>query len=312
MTLENKKVLVTGGNSYLGRFLVEELEKKGAKINISRSRDYDLTTEDAVARLFEDSTPQVVMHLAVDCGGFKYKKENPGSMFFRNIMMNTLVQEYSLRTGVEKFVGIGTSASYPESASAPLKEDDLWEGLPEEFNHSYGLVKRIMGIQSKVYRQQYGLNAIHLLPVNLYGPNSPLDPNSIRIIPIFLRDFIEAKRREEKNIILSGTPNASREFLYVDDCVRAIILATERYDKSNPVNIGSGETATIRDLAEKVKRVVEFKGEIIWDEVHSDEQPGRVVDTSRAEKEFGFKSQISLEEGLKKTRNWYLNRYKSP
>ena len=312
MRLENKKVLVTGGNSYLGKFLVPMLEKKGSEIYIPRSRDYDLTTEDAVARLFEDSSPKVVMHLAVDCGGFKYKKENPGSMFFKNIMMNTLVQEYALRAGVEKFVGIGTSASYPEFASSPLKEDDLWEGRPEEFNHSYGLAKRMMGLQSKVYRQQYGLNAIHLLPVNLYGPNSPMDSNSIRIIPMFLRDFIEAKRKGKKEIILSGTPNASREFIYVSDCVEAIILATEQYDKSNPVNIGTGEGTTIKDLAEKVKKVVEFEGNIVWHEVPSDEQPGRVLDTSRAEKEFGFKSRTSLEEGLKITRDWYLDSYKNP
>jgi GDP-L-fucose synthase len=309
MDLKGKKFLVTGAGSFLGKSLIPMLEKKGAKMTLFSSKEYDLRSEDDVKRLFSYINPEIVIHLAVDCGGFKYKKENPGSMFYNNTMMDALVQEYSRKNNVEKFVGIGTAASYPEFVKSPIKEEDLWENLPEKFNIFYGLSKKMMMVQSQGYRLQYGFNAIHLIPVNLYGPNYTLDSKSIRIIPILIKRMIEAKEQKEKDIELIGTPNAFREFLYVDDCAEAIIKATELYNKSNPINIGSGKSIKMSDLAYKVKGATGFNGKIIWKEKPSDNQPEKILDVSKAEKEFGFKAKTSLEEGLKKTVEWYLNTY---
>jgi len=312
MDLENKKVLVTGGDSFLGKSLLPLLKEKGAKISSLEEGNYDLRKEEEVERLFDIANPDIVIHLAVDCGGFKYKKENYGSMFYNNIMMNTLVQEYSRKKGIKKFVGIGTCASYPQSSKSPLKEEDMWKGLPEQINLSYGLVKKIMMIQSQTYREQYGFNAIHLIPANLYGPNYSLDSKNIRIIPILIKEFIEAKLENKKEIELFGTKNSSREFLYVGDCAKAIVLATELYNDPLPINIGSGRSIKMIDLAEKVKEIVGFNGNIIWKEdYYSDNSLEKVLDISRAEKEFGFKSKTSLEEGLKKTVDWHLENYKN-
>jgi len=309
MDLRGKKVLVTGGNSFLGKSLVPLLRKKEAEIFTFSSMEYDLRKEHEVEKLFLDATPDVVMHLAVDCGGFEYKENNKGKMFYNNIMADTLVQEYSMRNNVEKFVGIGTSASYPEFASSPLNENDLWEGQPEESNHSYGLVKRMMIIQSQAYRDQYGFNSIHLIPVNLYGPNFSTTPKDIRFIPILLRKFVDGKENREREVELSGTRNASREFLYVEDCAEGIIKATELYDKPSPVNLGCGEDIPMGELAEKVKKVVGYAGKIIWRGESSNQTPPRVLDISRAEMEFGFKAKTSLEKGLTKTLEWYLENY---
>ena len=311
MDLENKKVLITGGDSFLGKSLLPLLKEKGAKISSLEEGNYDLRKEGEVEKLFTITNPDIVIHLAVDCGGFKYKKENYGSMLYNNIMMNTLVQEYSRKNGIEKFVGIGTCASYPQSSKFSLKEENIWKGLPEEINISYGLVKKMMMIQSQAYREQYGFNAIHLIPANLYGPNYSLDSNNIRIIPILIKKFIEAKLENKKEIELFGTKDASREFLYVEDCAKAIVLATELYNDPLPINIGSGRSIKIWNLAEKIKEIIGFNGNIIWKENYSDNSLEKVLDISRAKKEFGFKSKTSLEEGLKKTIDWHLENYKN-
>jgi len=311
MELNNKKILITGGNSFLGKSLIPLLKKKGAKPITFSSKEYDLRKEKDVEKLFDLSNPEIVIHLAVDCGGLNYKKNNPGSIFYNNIMMDTLIQEYSRKYGVEKFVGIGSSASYPEFAKSPLKEQDLWEGCPEDFNYSYGLTKRMMLLQSQTYREQYGFSAIHLIPVNLYGPNFSMDSKNIRIIPILLKKFVEAKAENKKEIKIIGTKDASREFLYVEDCANAIILATESYNKSIPINLGYGKDITIEKLAEKVKEVVEYAGKIIWKDESFNKDPTRILDTSQAEKEFGFKAKTHLKEGLKKTLDWYLENYKN-
>ena len=307
MDIDGKKVLVTGGNSFLGKSLVPLLEEKGAEPISFSSRDYNLTKEKDVERLFSRFNPAIVIHLAVDCGGFKYKTKNPGSIFYNNILMNSFVQEYSRISEVEKFVGVGSYNAYPESANSPLKEEDLWLGHPNEPNYSYGLVKRIMALQSQLYRQQYGFNALHLMPANLYGPNYTLEPKSIRIIPLLIKKMIEAKNDNKEEIELVGTKDAFREFLYVGDCAEAIILATERYNKTDPVNIGYGKAIRMDDLGEKIKEATSFLGVIKWQESYIDGQPERILDTSRAEIEFGFKAKTSLGEGLKKTVAWYLS-----
>jgi len=307
MNLFRKKVLVTGGNSFLGKSLIPLLEGRGAEPIMFSSLDYNLTKEDDVKRLFSRFNPEIVMHLAVDCGGFKYKTENPGSIFYNNILMNSFVQEYSRISGVKKFVGLGSYSAYPESAKSPLKEKDLWLGCPDEANYSYGLVKRIMALQSQLYKEQYEFNALHLMPVNLYGPNYTLEPKSIRIIPLLIKKMIEAKNDNKKEIELVGTKNAFREFLYVGDCAEAIVLATERYEKADPVNIGYGGAIRMEDLAEKIKEATSFPGVIKWQESYIDDQPERILDASRAEMEFGFRAKTSLEEGLKKTVAWYLS-----
>jgi len=309
MNIKNKKILLTGGNSFLGKSLVPLLNKKGAKTITFSSKEYDLTKENQVKKLFEKYNPNIVIHLAVDCGGFKYKKENKASMFYNNLMMDTLVQEYSRLKNADKFIGVGSAASYSEFVNSPIKETEIFCGLPEEFNISYGLTKRMMVIQSKNCREQYGFNSINLIPVNLYGPNFSLKQKDVRIIPIFIKEFVEAKIKNKESITLNGTPEAYREFLYVGDCVEAIILATELYNKSNPVNLGSGKAIKIKDLAEKVKEATGFKGKIIWNENSNENQPEKVLDVSMAEKEFRFKEKTSLEEGLKKTVEWYRKNY---
>src|SRR3989344_855422 len=262
MQLENKKILITGGNSFLGKSLVPLLKNKGVEPFIFSSKEYNLTKEAQVDKLFQKFKPDAVIHLAVDCGGFNYKKENPGSMFYNNTMMDALVHEYSMKNNVEKLICIGTAASYPEFVKSPMVEESLWNGCPEEFNFSYGLVKRMMIIQSRAYRKQYNLNVINLIPVNLYGPNFSLDKKDIRIIPKLINKMIEAKFNNEKDLNLNGTPNAFREFLYVDDCAEAIIKAMELYNKPEPINIGSGKSVKMSDLAEKIKLSVGFGGDM--------------------------------------------------
>lgn len=311
MNLRNKKILVTGGNSFLGKSLLPFLREKGAEITSFSSKDYDLRKEQDVERLFNITKPNVVIHLAADNGGIIYTKENPGSMFYNNIMMDTLVQEYSRKNNIEKFVGIGSAACYPKFVKSPLKEDDLWKGYPEEIHASIGLSKKMMMIQSQAYREQYGFNAIHLIPVNLYGPNYSFNSKTIRIIPLLIKKLVEGEKKNIKEVELSGTKDTFREFLYVDDCSEAIIKATELYDKSLPINLGFGKDIQINDLAEKIKEIIDFKGKIIWNKNYSDKQPRRVLDVSRAENEFKFKAKTSLEEGLKKTIEWYMKNYQT-
>ena len=266
----------------------------------------NLTGENNVEKLFKDNAQiDVVLHLAAVVGGIGFNKENPGNIYYENIMMNTLVQEYSRLAGVSKFVGVGSVCSYPKIVPTPFKEEKLWDGYPEETNAPYGLAKKSMLVQSQAYAQQYGFNAIHLVMVNLYGPEDDFNPKTSHVIPALIRKFSEAKQNNYNEVILWGTGSASREFLYVEDAAEGIIHAMEHYNKSFPVNLGSGHEVTIKGLATKIADLTGFEGEIKWDSSKPDGQPRRCLDVSKAEKEFGFKAGTSLDEGLKKTIDWY-------
>ena len=303
-----KRVLITGGAGFLGSFVVENLRKSGAQQTFTpRSKDVDLREKEAIIRLLENTRPNVVIHLAAVVGGIGANREHPGQFFFENAIMGIQLMEYARRFDVEKFVCVGTVCAYPKFCSVPFKEDSLWDGYPEETNAPYGLAKKMLLVQAQSYRQEYGFNAIYLLPVNLYGPRDNFDLGTSHVIPGLIRKCVEAKARNEKRILAWGTGNVSREFLYVEDAARAIVLAAERYDKPDPVNLGSGEEITIRELANLIREMTGFKGEIEWDPSKPDGQPRRCLDTSRAEREFGFRARTSLREGLMKTIRWYEN-----
>jgi GDP-L-fucose synthase len=311
MDLNGKKILVTGGNSFLGKSLLPLLKKRCAEIISFGSKDYNLKEQDEVRKLFDESNPEIVIHMAADNGGIIYTKENPGNIFYNNLIINTLVQEESRIRGIEKFVGIGSVSSYPKLAKSPLKEETLWEGYPEDIHGPYGLAKRIMLTQSQAYREQYGFNALHLMPVNLYGPSYSLDSKSIRIIPILIRDILKAKKENKKVLELTGTKDASREFIYAEDCAEGIIKATELYNKPYPINLGTGKTIKIGELADKIKSIIKYEGKLSWKTTYSDTQPERFSDISKARKEFGFEAKTSLDDGLRKTIEWYLKNYKN-
>jgi GDP-L-fucose synthase len=301
-----KKILVTGGNGFLGKPLVDKLRKAGAELYVPTSKDYDLREEAEVRKLFFDSNPEIVIHLAVDGGGIGYMRNHSGSVYYNNLMMNTLVLENARKNGIEKFVGIGSVCAYPKFASIPFKEEEIWEGYPEETNAPYGLAKKMMMVQSQAYREQYGFNAIHLLLVNLYGPHDDFDLESSHVIPGLINKFQKAKKEKAKTVEIWGTGSASREFLYSEDAAEAIMLATERYNKPAPINIGSGMEITIKGLVEKIAGITGFEGEVKWDTTKPDGQPRRCLDVSKAEKEFGFKARTEFEEGLRKTIDWYV------
>ena len=305
INLKNKKILVTGGRGFLGKTLVPLLEQEGAEAITFSSKEYDLRMEQDVKRLFEKVKPEIVIHLAVDGGGIGYMKDHPGSIFYNNMMMNTLIHHYAYKFNVEKFVGIGTVCSYPKFTESPFREETLWEGYPEETNAPYGLSKKMMMVQSQGYQEQFGFNAIHLLLVNLYGPNDDFDLNNSHVIPALINKFINAKKDFKENITLWGTGDVSREFLYVEDAAKAIVLATKKYHKANPINIGSGYEIQIKDLANIIKGLVDYKGNLIWDHSKPDGQPKRFLDVSKARENMGFIAKIGLEEGLKKTIEWY-------
>lgn len=308
LRLRNKRILVTGGAGFLGSFVVEKLKERGCKeIFVPRSKDYDLVQIDAVKRLYKDAEPDIIIHLAAKVGGIGANRANPGKFFYDNLMMGVQMMEVGRQAGIEKFVAIGTICAYPKFTPVPFKEENLWNGYPEETNAPYGLAKKMLIVQAQAYRQQYSFNAIYLLPVNLYGPKDNFDHESSHVIPALIRKCIDAKKNGDIQITVWGTGNATREFLYVEDCAEAIVLAVERYNKPEPVNLGVGFEITIRDLTELIKRLTEFKGEIIWDTSKIDGQPRRMLDTSRAEKEFGFKAKTSFEKGLKRTIGWYEN-----
>ena len=299
--------MVTGGSGFLGKALASKLRSMEANFFIPRSKDFDLREREDVDRLFHECCPDVVIHLAVHGGGIGHMRKNPGSIFYDNVLMNTLVVEKSREWNVKKFVGIGTVCSYPKFAPIPFKEENLWNGYPEETNASYGLAKKMMLVQTQAYREEYGLNGIHLLLVNMYGQHDNFDLEASHVIPALIRKMVDAKIEKRNKVVLWGTGNASREFLYVEDAAEAVILATEKYDKPGPVNIGAGFEIKIKDLVKLISELVGFHGEIEWDTTKPDGQPRRMLDIGKAKKEFGFKANTPLEEGLKKTIEWYEN-----
>jgi len=308
----DQRFLITGGAGFLGTHLTKQLKYRGGvHIFVPRSAEYNLTKEDEIIRLFERTRPDLIIHLAAVVGGIGANRENPGRFFYENLMMRAQLMEQARLFKVKKFVAVGTICSYPKYTPVPFKEESLWDGYPEETNAPYGLAKKMMLVQSQAYRQQYGFNSIFLLPVNLYGPGDNFDPQSSHVIPALIKKCMDAISRGEEEISVWGTGKPTREFFYVEDCAEAILLATEKYNKSDPVNIGAGFEISIKDLAEKIVELTGFKGRIVWDSTKPDGQPRRMLDTTRAWREFGFKAKTNFREGLKKTIEWYKRMLKS-
>lgn len=304
--LEQKRVMVTGGSGFLGSYVVEKLQEKGCKeIFIPRSKNYNLVEMEGVKRAYQDGKPDIVIHLAAVVGGIGANRENPGKFFYDNLMMGVQMMEMGRRFGIEKFVAIGTICCYPKFTPVPFKEENLWIGYPEETNAPYGLAKKMLLVQSQAYRQQYGFNSIFLMPTNLYGPRDNFDPQRSHVIPAIIKKCFDAIDEGADKIVVWGTGKATREFLYVEDCAEAIILATEKYNKSEPVNIGTGFEISIKDLVKLILKYTGFNGDVVWDTTKPDGQPRRCLDVSKAEKEFGFRAKTSSEEGLQKTIEWY-------
>lgn len=306
LDLRKNRILITGGGGFLGTHVVKALEKRGVKaanIIVPRSRDYDLREKEISRELVKNV--DIVIHLAANVGGIGYNQENPGSLFYDNLLMGVHLMEEARKAGVKKFVGIGTVCAYPKFTPIPFVEEDLWNGYPEETNAPYGLAKKMLLVQGEAYRQQYNFNAIYLLPVNLYGPGDNFDPTSSHVIPALIRKFIEAKKNKSPEVVIWGTGMATREFLYVEDAAEAILLATEKYNKADPINIGSSFEISIRELAGLIQGLVGYKGKIVWDTSKPDGQPRRKLDVKKAEKEFGFVSKTNFKNGLKKTIQWY-------
>lgn len=297
-------VVVTGGHGFLGRYVVAELKKEHPKkILVPRSKDYDLRDPQACARLFAGA--DIVIHLAARVGGIGLNQKEPGSLFYDNILMGTHALHEAYKAGVKKFVSIGTICAYPKYTPVPFREEDLWNGYPEETNAPYGLAKKMQLVQAQSYRQQYGFDAVHLLPVNLYGPGDNFDPETSHVIPALIRKFVEAKEKRKSSVTLWGTGQATREFLFVRDAAKGIVLATKWYSGVEPVNLGSSFEISIADLAKKIQEIVGYKGETFYDASKPDGQPRRKLDTTRAVMEFGFRSETSFAEGLAETIRWY-------
>ncbi len=302
----SRRVMVTGGAGFLGRRVVARLAQAGAdQVFVPRSRDYDLRTRDGIARALADGRPQLVIHLAAVVGGIGANRENPGRFFYENAIMGIELMEQARLVGVEKFVTIGTVCAYPKYTPVPFKEEDLWNGYPEETNAPYGLAKRMLLVQGQAYRAQYGFNTIYLLPVNLYGPGDNFDPATSHVIPALIKKCVDAIESGADHIDVWGTGSASREFLYVDDAAEGIVLAAERYNDPEPVNLGTGQEITIRELVELIAEVTGFTGEIRWDPTKPDGQPRRALDTERARRAFGFTAGTRFREGLAATVSWY-------
>lgn len=304
--LKARRIVVTGGAGFLGSFVVEKLKEKGcSEIFVPRSREYDLVEKSGVRKLYQDMAPDIVIHLAAVVGGIGANRENPGKFFYDNLMMGVQLIEEARHHGVGKFVCIGTICSYPKITPVPFLEENLWEGYPEETNAPYGIAKKALLVQLQAYRQQYGFNGIYLLPVNLYGINDNFDPGTSHVIPALIKKCFDALAGGKDEIVVWGTGKATREFLYVEDAAEGIVLAAERYDGKEPVNLGAGFEISIKDLLFMIIALTGFKGRIVWDDTKPDGQPRRMLDTGKAERLFGFKARTSLEEGLKKTINWY-------
>jgi GDP-L-fucose synthase len=307
MTIDkDKRITVTGGKGFLGGHLIRKLKDRGyGNISIADLPEYNLVHIEDVKRMYEKTLPDIVIHLAAKVGGIGFNQDNPASLFYDNIMMGVQLLHEGYMRKIEKFVALGTICAYPKFTPVPFREDDLWNGYPEETNAPYGLAKKMMLVQSEAYRRQYGFNSIFLLPVNLYGPGDNFDPRSSHVIPALIKKCVDASMNNEEEIVVWGTGRITREFIYVEDAAEGIILAAERYNKSNPVNLGAGFEISIRDLVRLIVELTNFKGRIIWDESKPDGQPRRMLDTTRALTEFGFKAKTNFEEGLRKTINWY-------
>ena len=301
-------VLVTGGAGFLGTHVVERLRANGLDPFVPRRRDYDLTVAEDSERLFADARPELVLHLAAEVGGIGANQANPGRYWYANLMMGAHVLEQSRLHGVAKVVVIGTICAYPKFAPIPFREEDLWDGFPEETNAPYGVAKKTLLVGARGYREQYGMNTVFLLPVNLYGPRDNFDLETSHVIPALIRKMAEARERGEPRIVLWGDGSPTREFLYVDDCAEGIVLAAERYDSSEPINLGTGEEISIRELAGLIATLTNFEGEIVWDTTKPNGQPRRRLDVSRAESLFGFRASTPLRDGLERTIAWYTSR----
>lgn len=308
MVSKNSKILVTGGSGFLGSKLVKLLNKKGYRnLIIPRSKKYDLKKASNCYKLSKET--DIVIHLAANVGGIGYNKDYPATLFYDNLMMGINMLHQAFVAKVKKFISVGTVCAYPKYTPVPFKEDYLWNGYPEETNAPYGLAKKMLLVGSQAYRNQFGFNAIHLIPVNLYGPGDNFNLKRSHVIPALIHKIYYAKIKKQRTVTVWGTGRASREFLYVDDAARAILLAMERYNKPDPVNIGCGVEITIADLIDKIIKIINYKGEVIWDKTKPDGQPRRLLNTDLAYKEFGFKATVNFNDGLRKTINWYINTY---
>jgi GDP-L-fucose synthase len=304
-SLLGKTVAVPGGSGFLGSEVVKRLEAAGSSVFVPRSRDYDLTTEDRVRAMYEDSRPDVVVHLAARVGGIGANQRSPGTFFYDNLQMGALLIEHARRTGLEKFVCVGTVCSYPKFATVPFREDDLWSGYPEETNAPYGIAKKALLVQLQAYRQEFGMRGIYLIPVNLYGPRDNFDLESSHVIPALIRKCVEAAERGDDVIEVWGSGEPTREFLYVEDAADGIVAAAERYEGGEPVNLGTGREISIRDLASLIAELTGFRGTFSWNAARPDGQPRRALDVSRARDRFGWTAKVPFEEGLEATISWY-------
>ncbi|HEX2092504.1 MAG TPA: GDP-L-fucose synthase [Longimicrobiaceae bacterium] len=310
---KGRRVVVTGGGGFLGSHIVDRLRDLGVEhLVIPRRTQYDLTEQADVRRLLRNARPDLVLHLAAEVGGIGANRDNPGRFFYANVVMGALLIEEARLAGVEKFVQLGTICAYPKFTPVPFREEDLWSGYPEETNAPYGIAKKALLVQLQAYREQYGLRGIYLLPVNLYGPRDNFDPHSSHVIPALIRKMVEAKETGAEEVVLWGTGNASREFLYVDDCARGVLLAAEHYDEAEPVNLGTGREIRIRELAELIAEVVGFEGRLVYDVTKPDGQPRRCLDTSRAWERFGFRARMDFRQGLQETVQWFLESRSAP
>lgn len=306
MQWSEKRVVVTGGSGFLGSFVTEQLKARGCRdVVVPRSREYDLRDRDAILRIYREARPHIVIHLAGLVGGIGANRANPGRFFYDNAIMGIQLMEYARQLGVEKFVALGTICAYPKFTPVPFSEQDLWNGYPEETNAPYGLAKKMLLVQAQAYRQQYGFNAIYLLPVNLYGPRDNFNPETSHVIPALIRKCVEARERGDREIVLWGDGTPTREFLYVEDAALGIVLATERYDGDQPVNLGTGEEIAIGRLAEMIASQTGFTGAISWDTTKPNGQPRRCLDVARAMQSFGFQAVHRLEDGIPKTVDWF-------
>jgi GDP-L-fucose synthase len=305
---KQRRVCVTGGAGFLGSFVCEKLNARGADIYVPTIEEYDLTKIDSIKSMYDVSKPDLVIHLAAQVGGIGANREHPAEFFYNNLMMGVQLMHEAYERKIEKFVALGTICAYPKFTPVPFKEEDLWEGYPEETNAPYGLAKKMLLVQSQAYRAQYGYNSIFLMPVNLYGPRDNFNPESSHVIPALIRKCLEAKAAGRDSIEVWGDGSPTRGFLYVEDAAEGILLAAEKYNKSDPVNLGSSIEISIKDLITLIAKLTGFEGKIVWDTSKPNGQPRRGLDVSRAEREFGFKSQVNFEEGLRRTIDWYIQK----